>query len=212
MLNSQYPEVTEWGKYLEQLSECKSFTSYTWNQGPGHPQPAKKDITRKVVYPFLGPIYKTPTNLILYEADEMNLSTKSHCSVDPCYTQPKDTRFSKEGVIKGLVQRSSNPNGPGYYTIPEEKRGAAGFTFEKATMTPDKVRAKSVATVVPPPGTYDVKGMFDPSSDEEDDQASRSHTSKSTSSKSKGKAAKGKATSSKPGSSAASSKPAEKKH
>jgi len=179
MLQSQYPEVTEWGKYLEKFSEFRSFQTYTWNQGPGHPQPSEKGGVKQTSYPFLGPgQYKKPTNLLLFEQDDLNIQNMSHCSVDPCHKVPKDTRFSKDGVIKGLVQRTSNPNGPGHYDIPEYVRGDGGFTFAKATSTPDEIRARSVATVVPPPGTYEVRGMFDPSSDEEEDESSLSKKSK----------------------------------
>lgn len=171
MLASNYPDVLEWGKYLEQLSSCRPFVAYTWNSGPGHPQPEKRGSQQRSASASQRPgpgQYRTPMNLPLYEPHEMAISVKSHCSVDPVHRIPKESRFSKEGIIKGLVQRSSNPNGPGYYVIPEYKRGGGGYSFPKAIETPDQVRARSVATAVPPPGSYEIRGMFDPSDDEDE--------------------------------------------
>jgi len=175
MLHQKYPEVLNWGRYIDNISPSRRFVAYTWCHGPGHPQPQKKQkgiFQAPVTYPFLGPgHYKTPRNLPLNDTDEQSLLSLGACTRDGVYEFPRETRFTKEGIIKGLQQRTSNPHGPGKYTLPEPKYGAKGYTIPKAKETPDKIRARSVATAVPPPGTYEVKGMFDPSSDEEEDLA-----------------------------------------
>mmetsp|Transcript_1511 Transcript_1511/g.3538 ORF Transcript_1511/g.3538 Transcript_1511/m.3538 type:complete len:194 (-) Transcript_1511:307-888(-) len=183
MLNQKYPEVLDWGKYLETTSSCRAFTAYTWakSKQAGHPQPDKKQsklakMTESAAYPYLGPKYKLPSNLPEGD-DEISMLVKSHCTRDATARVPRDTRFSKQGIIKGLVQLTSNPNGPGHYNLPEDKYGAKGYTFPKAIETPDEVRARSVATSVPPPGSYEVRGIFDYSDDEEEDSRILSSTS-----------------------------------
>ncbi|CAD7942516.1 unnamed protein product [Amoebophrya sp. A25] len=185
MLNQKYPEVLDWGRYLDKTSTCRPFVSYTWGKAAGHPQPDQKKsklamLTQSSQYPYLGPKYKLPTNLPGSE-DEISLMVKSHCSRDGVSKFPKDGRFSAEGVIKGLVQRTSATVGPGHYEISRASK-SNGTTFAKAIETPDQVRARSVSTAVPPPGTYDVKGIFDYSDDEEEDMLKGHSTSTAASS------------------------------
>lgn len=56
--------------------------------------------------------------------------------------------------------------GPGRYGLPDpdsQKSHFVTYSFIKAEKTADQIRAESVASVVPPPGTYTFKGMFDDS-------------------------------------------------
>ncbi|CAD7939499.1 unnamed protein product [Amoebophrya sp. A120] len=173
MLNQKYPEVLDWGKYLETTSTCRRFTAYTWPKGEGHPQPKKKTkLIDEPVYPFIGPKYKLPCALPEGE-DQMSMLIKSHCSRDGVPSVPRDSRFTKQGVIKGLMQKVSAADklGPGEYDVMKEderRYGTKGYTFPKAIETPDQVRARSVLSQIPPPGSYDVRGIFDYSDDEDD--------------------------------------------
>jgi hypothetical protein len=55
MLNYKYPTLDEWSKYLEQLSDCKSFTTYTFSEIGRFKEETNDDLLPTNKAPELGP-------------------------------------------------------------------------------------------------------------------------------------------------------------
>lgn len=163
MLNSRNPDHLTVDKYLGNFSEHRRALSYSIGQG------SRWRLDRSASVP--GPGHYRHDRDFPQNDGEVGTMYKTGVRTTPKYSVPEDPRVTKEGVIKGLRNPSSNRLGPGHYeqvrmNVRSAEKALPMLRFPQAIESAEALRERKKKNTVPGPDRYQLKRDFDDSGKE----------------------------------------------
>lgn len=168
MLHYRHPDVLQLGRYDEQFSHHKGFTTHSIPQAERWPIRRSQSAAAAV-----GPgqyrtdifCYGGPEN----EARTVNCAVRSGCVPTPKYSFPTTDRAGLDGSLKGISPfegKWCNPLSPGQYPVKAMgdrifKACEPRYSIPTSKETAEALRERKRRGAVPGPGHYGVRSEWD---------------------------------------------------